>query len=368
MEGQKYLVALSHFKRFGPRRLKYLFDYFASWQRVWEASPADLAMAGIRPDIIDLFIYFRNQIDPDEIMKNLARKKIELAFLGEKLYPPLLREIYDPPPVLYYKGSLDEKTFAIPLAVVGTRKASDYGKRVSEEIVRDLALAGLTIVSGLALGIDAIAHKAALKAKGQTVAFLGSGVDEIYPRTNHRLAQEIANNGGCLISEYPPETPALKANFPRRNRLIAGSCLGTLIIEAAEKSGALITGRSALEEGREVFAIPGSIYSLTSVGPNNLIKLGARTVTTADDIISMLGLPVLQRQATNVQTLSQSPEEEIILRALGDEAKHANELARETKLDINLINARLIIMEMKGLIKLQGSSTYIKLRRSNLHS
>lgn len=362
-EGHIYLVALSHFLRFGPRRLKLLFDFFGSWEAVWQASAQALFQCGIKTDTVALFLEFRNKINPESLFEQIIKKDIKLLFLEDELYPPLLREIYDPPFLLYYRGTINEKTWSLPLAVVGTRKISSYGQQVTEDLIKDLSTDGLTIVSGLALGVDCLAHETAVTTGGQTVVFLGSGVDQVYPRTNFNLARRIIESGGALLSEYPPGTLPFKTNFPRRNRLIAGATLGTLVIEAREKSGALITARYALEEGREVFAVPGSIYSPNSVGPNNLLRSGARPITCAADIKESLGIEAAKTRAANQPRLPLSSEELKIIELLGAESKHANLLARLAKLDINVINSRLTIMEMKGLVKHLGGMNYVRTRQ-----
>jgi len=363
MEGQNYLVALSHFQRFGPRRLKLFFDFFGSWQAVWQAPAQLLSQCGIKSETVSLFLEFRNKINPDALLEQIIKKDIKLLFLEDELYPPLLREIYDPPFVLYYRGTIDEQTFALPLAVVGTRKISSYGKEVTEDFIKELVASEITIISGLALGVDCLAHETAVTAGGRTVAFLGSGVDEIYPRTNYQLAQGIMKNKGALISEYPPGTLPFKANFPRRNRLIAGSSLGTLVIEAAEKSGALITARYALEEGRDVFAVPGSVYAQSSQGPNNLLRAGAKAVTGANDIKESLGIEAAKSRILHQAHLPLAGEEMIIIELLGGETKHANEIARLAKMTINVVNSRLTIMEMKGLVKHLGGMNYVRTRQ-----
>ena len=209
--------------------------------------------------------------------------------IKNKNYPELLKKIYEPPQVLYVNGQLKAKE-KYPLAVVGTRKVSLYGKKITYSFVKALAQAGLTIISGLALGVDGIAHQAALDVGGRTIAVLGSGLDIIYPSSHQQLAQNIIESNGAIISEYEPKTRPSKWTFPARNRIVAGMSLGTLVIEAPKKSGALITARYALEQGREVFAIPGSIYNENSAGCNLLIKMGAKPVTKPEDILESFNL------------------------------------------------------------------------------
>jgi len=247
------------------------------------------------------------------------------------------------------------------LAVVGSRKFSSYGKMAAEKIIGILSQNNLTITSGLALGIDAIAHLTALEAGGRTIAVLGSGLDKenIYPSANRYLADKIISSGGTIISEFPIGTPPLKHNFPQRNRLIAGISIGTLVIEADEKSGALITARYALEQNREVFAVPGSIFSNQSRGTNKLIKQGAIPITAAEDIIEALNLAQATGPIDKKNIVPQTPEEEKIFLQLSHEPMHIDELMRLTKLDTSKINSTLTIMEMKGLVKNLGGMQYV---------
>jgi len=280
-------------------------------------------------------------------------KKILLA---DKNYPKLLKEIFDPPKELYIWGELkaEEK---YPLAVVGTRKISNYGKQVAVSLTKNLAKAGLTIVSGLALGIDGLAHQAALDVKGRTIAVLGSSLDIIYPALHKKLAENIANSGGAVISEYPPGTGPTKFNFPARNRIVAGLSLGVLVIEAPEKSGALITARFALDQGREVFAVPGSVYNPNSIGCNKLIKMGAKPVTKAEDIFETFNLEFSTELKKEIKP--ETPEEEILLKFLSHEPVHIDELIKLSKLSPSVANSTLTIMEIDGKVKNLGNNNYI---------
>lgn len=361
MEGIEYLVALSHFQHFGPRRLKWLFNYFGSWEKAWSASGHDLSHIGLKNNLVEKFIEFRQKTKIETLLNYIQDHDIKLLDLEDKLYPSLLKEIYAPPPLLYYRGQLNAQSFTLPLAVVGSRKITNYGKHVCQNLVRELVNNNLTIISGLALGIDALAHEIALDNNGQTIAFLGCGVEQIYPRENHKLGEKILAQNGLLISEFPPQTIPFKTNFPRRNRLIAGASLGVLVIEAGEKSGALITARYGLEENREIFAIPGPICNKNSLGTNNLIKLGAKLISESKDITNSLGLEEFKLKQQNKTLLPSSPDETLILKNLDVANCHINELVKSTGLDINVINSRLTIMEMKGLVKHLGNMQYIKL-------
>ena len=356
----KYSAALTHFPKFGPSRLKKINKYFANAEEAFRAGADDLVKAGIEDNLAMEFILAKDNINPDDIMARLNKENIKIITLTENIYPKLLKEIYNPPPLLYYKGELIVNE-CFSLAVVGSRKFSSYGKMAAEKIIGILSQNNLTITSGLALGIDAIAHLTALEAGGRTIAVLGSGLDKenIYPSANRYLADKIISSGGTIISEFPIGTPPLKHNFPQRNRLIAGISIGTLVIEADEKSGALITARYALEQNREVFAVPGSIFSNQSRGTNKLIKQGAIPITAAEDIIEALNLDQATGPIDKKNIVPQTPEEEKIFLQLSHEPMHIDELMRLTKLDTSKINSTLTIMEMKGLVKNLGGMQYV---------
>lgn len=356
----KFLIALANFPKFGPIRLKKIKKRFSDLENAFDASFKNLTQAGIEENIANEFIAARADIKPDLIMERLEKENVKIIDVDDKSYPKLLKETYDPPAVLYYKGRLSEED-DFSIAVVGARKFSSYGRRATEEIAGGLARNGLTIVSGLALGIDAIAHLAALTASGRTVAVLGSGLDRqnIYPSANRYLADKIVAEGGALISEFPLGAPALPHHFPQRNRIISGLSRGTLVVEAGEKSGSLITAKFALEQNREVFAVPGSIYSPVSAGTNQLIKQGARPITSAVDIMEALDLAKISSFIEIKKTTPETAEEEIVATHLSAEPTHINELVRLTKLDTGKINATLTIMEMKGMVKNVGNMCYV---------
>lgn len=277
--------------------------------------------------------------------------------IKDKDYPDLLKQIFDPPKELYIEGKLN-KTEKYPLAVVGTRKVSSYGKQVTEYFVKILAQSGLTIVSGLALGIDGLAHQAALDVGGQTIAVLGSGLNHIFPTAHKKLFQKIIKSGGAIVTEYPPETPAYKGNFPSRNRIISGLCLGVLIIEAPQGSGALITAKLAIKQGRKIFAIPGRIYDKNSVGTNYLIKKGAQGVTEPGDILKALDVKSSAIKKQKIDSLSE--QEKSLLKFLSQDPIHIDELAKQSKMETNKIISYLTIMEVSGIIKDLGGGQYIK--------
>lgn len=268
---------------------------FPRLETAWQADPAALAAAGVPPATAARVTAARRTIAPDDLMQGAAAAGINLCTLLDADYPALLRQIPDPPIVLFYRGSMS--ALAPAVAVVGTRRPTDYGRQVAAQLSRDLAAAGVTIVSGLALGIDSCAHQAALQASGCTVAVLGGGVDTatLYPPSNAGLAAAIVHAGGAVLAEYPPGTPSLPYRFPLRNRIIAGCCLATIVVEAPVKSGALITARAAVDYNREVLAVPGRITEPNAEGPNGLIANGAALIRTASDVAAVLGLPWTKR-------------------------------------------------------------------------
>jgi len=286
----KYFNAFNLIKGIGPISLKKILSRFDSLEDAWSANLNELRQAGLNRSTLEQIKYQRPKINPDREIERLIKEGVDLITINDKAYPELLKEIYIPPPLLYIRGNL-KSSDRISLGVVGTRQLSAYGHRITPLITADLARAGLTIISGLAKGIDTLAHKAALKANGRTIAVLGSGLDKknIYPQVNQHLS-EIISQEGALLSEFPIGTKPFAQNFPQRNRIVAGLSLGILVIEAPKKSGALITARNALEQNRDVFAVPGSIFSRNSLGPNNLIKLGAKLVNQASDILDELNL------------------------------------------------------------------------------
>lgn len=275
--------------------------------------------------------------------------------IKNKNYPKILKKISNPPKILYCRGELknDENCFAI----VGTRMCSHYGKEIALEIAGDLTDAELTIVSGLAPGIDTFCHQAAVERKKRTIAVLGTGIDEksIYPKSNLKLAQKIIETGGTLISEYPPGARGTQFTFPQRNRIISGLSLGVLIIEAKEKSGSLITAEWAKKQGRKVFAVPGSIHSLNSKGPHFLIKNGAKLVENANDILQELNLPL---KSIESGVRGESEEENLILNSLLEESLHIDKIIEKTKLPASKIASLLAILEIKDRVKNLGSNIY----------
>lgn len=356
-----YWLAFNRVTGIGPVRLRKIFNFFPNLEVAWQAETNDLLAAGLEESIIEELFLKRRQINPQEELEKMLAANVLAITLADENYPELLKQIYAPPAVLYYKGQLDNKKDSFSLAVVGTRKCSTYGQQITPLLVSDLARAGLTIVSGLALGVDALAHEATLKESGRTIAVLGSGLDEknIYPSYNRYLSEKIIASNGLLISEYPVGVEPLRNNFPQRNRIISGLSLGTLVIEAPEDSGALLTARFALEQNREVFAVPGSVFSEHSLGPHNLIKMGAKLIVSAADVLEALDLNLVKEFVSTKKIVPDSLEEAKILAHLSHEPMHVDELVRQTKLDASVINSTLTLMEMKGRVRNIGSMSYV---------
>lgn len=283
--------------------------------------------------------------------------EIKTITIKDKKYPELLKKIINPPEILYVRGELNpnEQCFA----VVGTRMCSPYGKQVALEIAGDLAEAGLIIVSGLAPGIDTFAHTAAVERNKRTIAVLGTGLDEksIYPQSNLKLAQRILETGGCLISEYPPGTPGSKFTFPQRNRIISGLSIGVLVVEAKQKSGALITADWAKKQGRKIFAVPGPVHSLNSKGPHYLIKAGTKLVENANDILKELNLSLL-KLGFNKTVRGENEEENLILEVLKEESLYIDKIIEKTKLSAAEVAGTLAILEIKGKVSNLGRNIY----------
>jgi len=355
----KYLNALNKINGLGPQRMKMLLGFFGEEERAWKASAQELSQSGIGPAMTQKIIAQRPTINPEEEWEKLTRENIQILTPDNSDYPQLLKEIPSAPFVLYKKGPLDLN--AAPLiSVVGSRQFTAYGKQAAESLVHDLTRAGLVIVSGLALGIDSIAHRSTLENGGKTIAVLGNSLDEknIYPRANINLAREIVENG-ALLSDYPIETPAGDFTFPARNRLIAGLSLGTLIIEAGEKSGSLITAHLALDFNREVLAVPGSIFSSQSVGTNQLLKKGAKLVMGVKDILEELNLEEKNGLKNIPIKIPSNKEEAILLKILSADPIHIDNLSRISKLGTASLSATLSMMEIKGWIKDIGGQNYI---------
>ncbi|MDD5040600.1 MAG: DNA-processing protein DprA [Patescibacteria group bacterium] len=353
-----YWVAFSRISGIGAKKTIMLASYFGSLQRAWHAEARELRKAGLGENGAYALAQQRLDIDPCGVADELTQMGIQCCTFHHPAYPPQLKEIYSPPAVLYVKGSLPERSCVL-LAVVGTRKTSTYGRSITPRIVYDLASSGMTIVSGLALGIDALAHQSAIDAGGRTLAVLGCGLDAMYPRSNAALAEKIIETGGALLSEYPPGTLPLKQNFPARNRIISGLSRGVLVIEGGDDSGSLITAQFALDQNRDVFAVPGNVSNETSRGPNKLIKMGATVVTCADDVIQAFEISLPPTAGMPKKAFEPANDvEAAIVKHLSADPVHIDEIIEACKLETSIVNATLAILEMKGVVRHAGSMHY----------
>ncbi len=358
----KYWVGFSLIHGIGRVKLTQLESYFDNLKDAWKSAPADLKRAGLDSNSIHAITSWRSKISLEAEMEKLDRYGVKVFTWHDPDYPSRLKEIYDYPPVLYVRGSLlPEDEWC--LAVVGTRRASVYGRQITEEIVVDLARSKITIVSGLAKGIDSIAHRSALDAGGRSIAVFACGLDVVYPSENVNLARSIIQQG-ALVSEYPLGTRPKAENFPRRNRIMSGMSLGVLIVEAGETSGALITANLALEQNREVFAVPGSILSPASRGTNRLIQEGAKLVGHYTDILEELNLTAVAHQIEIKEVIPASDTESLLLKQLGAEPIHIDEVCRSSGLPISTVSSTLAMMELKGMVKQMGTMHYVLAREA----
>ncbi len=353
----EYWLGFSAFPGIGPLRFKLLIKYFGSIKKAWQASERDLVKIGLGEKLTQHFLNFRTDFSVTGYQQKINDLKINVITLRDKLYPKLLKEIPDAPFLLYIRGNLEILEKLEPaIAVVGTRLITSYGEAVTRQLTADLVSAGFTIISGMAYGVDTVAHQAAIDTGGQTIAVLGCGADVIHPKSNTTLYWQIIKKYGLVISEFPVGQFAAKGLFPARNRIISGLSLGTVVTEGAADSGALITARFALEQGREVFAVPGPITSSLSKGPTFLLKQGAKLVTEVKDILEELELsnyPInkLSNKLMKGKMDKLSDEERKILKILQNENLHFDDLIRVTKIDSARLSGILTTLEIKKIIK-----------------
>ncbi len=354
----QYWVALNNVDGLGPVHFRQLLKYFGSAEGVWEANADELRKLNLTSKLLENFLNTRKNLDLTTTMERLGKLNVELITISSQDYPPLLKRIYDPPFVLYVRGEI-KKEDELAIAIVGSRKMTRYGLDVTENLVQNLVAHGLTIVSGLAFGVDVAAQRTALDAGGRVIAVLASGVDKFTPVSNSFLAERILEEGrGAIVSEHPLGTTPQRYFFPVRNRIISGLALGTIVIEATEKSGTAHTARAALEQGREVFAVPGSIFSPLSVGTHNLIKQGAKLVNSVEDILEELQLEARSLKLEAREVVPETKEEEIILEILGDDELHIDEITQKSDLSTSTVTATLTMMEMKGKVKNLGNQVF----------
>jgi DNA processing protein len=359
-EPRLYWIGFNLVKGIGAVRFKALLDFFGDPAVAWNAPAEALMEAGLSPKIVENLNKVRAQVDLEKVYERMQAQGIHCLTWDDETYPRHLKNIDQPPPVIYVRGELlPEDDWAV--AIVGTRKVSSYGRQVAEEISSFLAQNRVTVVSGLARGVDGIAHQSALKAGGRTVAVLGSGVDRIYPPENRRLAEEIIAHG-ALASDYPPGTAPDGTNFPPRNRIISGLSLAVVIVEAGITSGALITASFAAEQGRDVFAVPGNIHAQQSIGTNRLIRDGAQPLLDPQEILEILNLTQVTELQAARRALPTDPIEMRLFSALGSEPVHVDEIRAQTNLPIEQVSATLAMMELKGLVRQVGGMHYVALR------
>ncbi len=359
----KYWIGFNLVKGIGPVRLEKLLNYFGDIQSAWEARSYQLQAAGLNETLLQRMIDIRNRISLDVMDQEIINQGIKVLTWDDPEYPDRLRQITQSPFVLYIKGEIDtDDIWAV--AIVGTRRYSPYGQQVAENLSHTLAQNGITIISGLARGIDGIAHKAALAAGGRTIAVLGSGLDKLYPPEHRDLANLISKQG-ALISDYPLGTPPDGSNFPPRNRLISGLSKCVIVIEAGEKSGALITATYAAEQGKEVFSVPGKITAPMSRGTNLLIKQGAHPLLDAQDVLDMLNMTLVAEQKVVRKALPGDPKEAVLYQTVGDEPLHVDEICSLVDMPIEEVTSTLALMELKGMVRKTFGMKYMAIQELN---
>jgi DNA processing protein len=354
-----YWIGFNRVPGIGVVRLRHLLDAFGDARTAWEAPASQLAASGLQGRALGALIEARQRFDPAAELARLDKAGVRALAIDDPAYPARLREIYAAPPLLFVRGELRPED-DLAVAVVGTRRATAYGKIATERLIGDLASSGVTIVSGFARGIDTVAHRAALDAGGRTIAVFACGLDVIYPPENRELAARIAGQG-ALVSEHPLGARPEATNFPARNRIVSGISRATLVVEAGAQSGALITARFAADQGRDVLAVPGPITSPGSLGANRLIQDGARLVLTADDVRAELGLDAgaaagLQLRLNDLLPLTE-PEQAVLAR-LADQPLGVDDLAGALGQPVQAVASALTLLELKGRIRQIGGLNY----------
>lgn len=358
MSDVRYWLGFNLIPHIGPARVRTLLGHFGDLAAAWGANAASLRACGLPQNAIEELVGRRAGLDLDAELARVHGLGLHILTWDDPGYPSLLRHIDQPPPLLYVDGRITgEDEWAV--AVVGTRNASAYGRQVAERLARGLAESGVTVVSGLALGIDGVAHRAALEAGGRTIAVMGCGLDTIYPERHRQLAEQIRGSG-ALVSDYPLGTGPEPGNFPPRNRIISGLSLGTVVVEAGERSGALITVRFALEQGRETFAVPGNIFGRTSAGTNALLQRGeAKLITRVEDVLEELNLSMVPQQRAVRQLVPETPVEAALMAHVTADPVHVDELVRRSGLPTDTVSSTLCMMELKGLVRRVENMCYI---------
>ena len=360
MIDKRYWIGFNLIKGIGAVRMQALIRHFGDLEIAWKAAPIDLARAGLGSKLIERILQARQNVDLEKLWAKLESQGIKILTWEDETYPQRLKEIEQPPPVLYIRGDyLPDDLFAV--AIVGTRRVTPYGRQITEELATYLAAHGITIISGLARGVDALAHQTVLKAGGRTIGVLGSGVDKIYPPEHRALAEKMMGSG-AILSDYAPGTPPDASNFPPRNRIISGLSLAVVVIEAGETSGALITAEFAAEQGREVFAVPGSILAPQSKGTNKLIQNGALPLLSVNDLMQVLDLTRMGEHKAARKIIPGDETEARLMSVLSEEALHIDEIRKQSELPIEKVSATLALMELKGMVRQVGGMNYVAVR------
>ena len=360
MDDKKYWVGFNLIKGIGAVRMQALIAYFGDLESAWGADPASLAGAGLGAKVIERVLAARQTVNLDQVWAKIESQGIKILTWQDEAYPTRLKEIDQPPPVMYIRGEyLPDDLFAV--AIVGTRRVTPYGRQITEDIAAYLASNGITVVSGLARGVDAIAHQTAFKAGGRTIGILGSGVDKIYPPEHQKLAEQMMERG-AVISDYAPGTPPDASNFPPRNRIISGLSLAVVVVEAGETSGALITAEFAAVQGREVFAVPGSILAPQSKGTNKLIQNGAQPLLSINDLMQALDFTHIGEHKAARKIIPADETEARLLNVLGVEPLHVDQIRSQADLPIEKVSATLALMELKGMVRQVGGMNYVSVR------
>ncbi len=338
-----------------------MLSHFGSMEAAWKASAGQLHAAGIDQATVSSVVAERDGVSPDDEMSRLEKAGVQAYTWEDAEYPARLKEVDDKPPVLYVRGELRSEDEAA-VAIVGTREATPYGRQAAEHFASDLAANGVTVVSGLARGIDAVAHRAALAVDGRTIAILACGLDIVYPPEHAKLAREISEHG-ALLSDYPLGIQPRSEFFPRRNRILSAVSLGVLVVEGTETSGALLTARYALDQNREVFAVPGSIYAPTHRGVNKLIQEGeAKLVSSTEDILQELNLTMVTQQIELREVVPADPTEAKLLSVLSNQPSHIDDVQRVSGLPIASVSSALAVLELKGMVRQVGPMNFIRAR------
>lgn len=370
MDEKAYWLGFSVFSGIGPITFQKLYQHFGSAKAIWEANVSDLRKGGLGPILTKRFETFRADFSFDAYTRILLAQGVSFITLRDEAYPELLKKIKNPPFLIYIKGdntilraSLSRAEARdsnnITIAVVGTRKVTSYGREVTQLLTQELVVAGCVIVSGLALGVDAIAHKTTIDSGGKTIAVLGSGIDICHPSSNQLLYNSIIQGHGAIVSEYPLGEPPSKGSFPSRNRIIAGLSQAVVVTEGAEDSGALITANDAFKNNRKVFAVPGLITSSLSKGPFKLLQKGATLVTSAKDILDELGLGTKgQRDKVRKEIKGETKEEQKIIDLLQNESLHFDDIVKKTGFASSELGILLSLMEVKGIVKTLEAGMY----------